>query len=428
MLKYIVLGLALLSFSGCASYSSGFQKVEVLLGQQKPQQALAELEKSPATGKDELLYLLDRAMLQRMSGMYQQSNASFEQAKKLVEKLDAVSITEQAGALTINDSMMSYEGEDYEQVAIHLFAALNYIKLGLWDEARVESLQVDMRLKKIAEDQKVKFEADAFSRYLAGIIYEQLGELDNAMISYRKSYETYKSQKQPVPQFLKEDLLRISKYLGLNNEYAQYQKQFNMKETLSARALNSQGEVILLLHHSLAPIKRSVSSLHMGRNGVRHRISLPEYQSRPSYVTRATLTIGNASVNAAIVNDFDRAARKSLQRHKPAMIARMIARVILKKAAAKAANDNNGGLAGLLVDVAGMATETADTRSWLTLPKNTLMARLAQKEGTYPATLTLYGAKGQVLEVMNLGNLELKKGKKLVIEKSYIRPLVQEKQ
>ncbi len=428
MLKYIVLGLALLSFSGCASYSRGFQKVEVLLAEQKPEQALAELEKSPPSGKNKLLYLLDKAMLQRMSGMYQQSNASFEQAKKLVEELDAVSITEQAGALTINDNMMSYEGEDYEQVAIHLFEALNYIKLGLWDEARVESLQVDMRLKKIAEDDDVKYEADAFSRYLAGIIYEQVGEFDNAMISYRKSYETYKEQKQYVPQFLKHDLLRLSKYLGLNDEFSLYQKQFKIKETLSAKALNGEGEVILLLHHSLAPIKRSVSSLVLGSDGIRHRISLPEYQSRPTYVTSAKLTVGDTSVAASIVKDFDRAARESLQRHKPAMVARLIARVILKKAAAKAASDKNGGFAGLVVDVAGIVTETADTRSWLTLPKNTLLARLPKEEGTYPATLTLFGGKNQVLEVINLGNLEVKKGKKLVIEKTYVRPLVQEKQ
>ena len=37
-------------------------------------------------------------------------------------------------------------------------------------------------------------EEDAFLRYLEGIIYESLGELDSALISYRKAYTVYKEK------------------------------------------------------------------------------------------------------------------------------------------------------------------------------------------------------------------------------------------
>jgi hypothetical protein len=425
--KHLVLCLLLALVSGCASYSSSFQKVEVLLSQQKPNLALAEHEKKPQSGKNELLYLLDKAMLQRMSGLYTESNATFEKTKMLIENLAATSVIEQVGAVTINDSMMSYEGEDYEQVAIHLYEALNYIKLGLWDEARVEALQVDVRLKKIAEENESKFEQDAFSRYLTGLIYEQGGESSDPMIAYRKAYQTYKEQKQPIPVFLKHDLLRLSQYLGLEDEYKTFKADFGIEKTLSAKELAESGEVVVLLHQSLAPIKRSESILVMGEKGVQLRISMPVYQSRPNYVHKARLTIGDLYADTVIVTDFDRAARKSLERHSAAMMARLLARAVLKKVAAKAAEDNGGSLAGLLVNAAGLVTETADTRSWLTLPKNIHFARLAVPVGKYEAKLTLLGNHNQVIQVLNLGSVELGRGDKVLLEQSFISPFVAEK-
>jgi len=425
-MKHLLICLTLVLVSGCASYSSSFQKVELLLSQQKPAEALLELEQHPQTGKNELLYLLDKAMLQRMTGAYELSNQTFEKAKKLVDELDATSIIEQAGAVTINDGMMSYEGEDYEQVAIHLYAALNYIKLGLWDEARVEALQVDIRLKEIAQKNETEFEEDAFSRYLSGVIYEQLDEQDEAMIAYRKAYQTYTKQKQSVPAFLKHDLLRMSQFLGLKDEFQKLQQEFGIEKTASLKELSQQGEVLIIFHHSLAPIKRSDSVLVMGDKGVQHRISLPIYQSRPSYVNTVRLNVGASSVEANLVHDFDDIARRSFERKKPMMVARLIARTILKKAAAKNVENNNGSLAGLMVDVAGMVTETADTRSWLTLPKDIHFARFPVESGTYPASLSLIGLQGQLLQSIDLGEIEVKKGKITFLEHTYIRPYIKE--
>ncbi|MDX8386938.1 MAG: hypothetical protein R8M46_00185 [Ghiorsea sp.] len=423
-MKKFIICLCLVLISGCASYSSSFQKVEVLLSQQKPKEALAQLELKPQTGKNKLLYLLDKAMLQRMSGLHSQSNETFEQAKTLMEKLSVTSVTEQAAALAINDSMMSYEGEDYEQVAVHLFEALNYINLDLWDEARVEALQVDMRLKIIAQDNDVKFEEHAFSRYLTGIIYEQGKEWGDAMIAYRKAYQTYQKQKQPIPLFLKQDLIRLSQEMGLEKEHKEYKKSFAMDDGVSAYDLSKQGEVMVLLHQSLAPIKRSSSIFVSGAKKIEYRISLPIYQSRPTYVSSAVLTVGDKSAKAVVVNDFDHEARKSLARATPAMTARLLARAIVKKTAAKTAEKSNGNLAGLLVDVAGMVTETADTRSWLTLPKNIHFARLPIQAGTYPAKLTLLGKSGAVVRTINLGQLDVKNGKKVVLEQTFVKPFV----
>ena len=421
----LLLAVLVAGLSGCASYSQGFQKVELLLSQQKPELALQELEKNPSTGADKLLYLLDKAMLQRMSGLYEASNTTFEQAKALMDKLEATSVMEQVGALTVNDSAMSYEGEDYEQIAVHIYAALNYIELGLWDEARVEALQIDERMKRLKEKRDGKAIEDPFARYLTGFIFEQGGEYSDAMIAYRDAYQIYRKYDYPTPLFLQRDLLRLSKYLGLDQEYQTYIKQFGFQEKYAVSRLQQQGEIVLLLHHSLAPIKRAHEVLVYSATGVPLRISMPVYQSRPSYIRQARLVVGDKSVSTVVVDSFDKLARLSLKTHQAAITARLIARALIKKQAAHQAENKGGALAGFLVDVAGMATETADTRSWLTLPKNILFARLPLAAGTYPARLELIGEAGHVIQTIDVGNVTVTKGKKTVLEKSFVAPNLQ---
>ncbi|MCF6208589.1 MAG: hypothetical protein L3J61_04295 [Ghiorsea sp.] len=245
------------------------------------------------------------------------------------------------------------------------------------------------------------------------------------MIAYRDAYQMYQRYKQPTPLFLQQDLLRLSKYLGLKQEYKTYSKQFAIKAVSSVRQLQKQGEIVLLIHHSLAPIKRAHEILVYSSTGVPLRISMPVYQSRPNYIHNARLVVGEGSVTTVVVDSFDKLARLSLATHRAAITARLIARALIKKQAAHQAGDKGGALAGLLVDVAGMVTETADTRSWLTLPKNIHFARLPVSAGTHHVTLELIGAAGHVIQVVDLGEVTLQRGEKVVLEKSFITPYSQ---
>ncbi len=418
MHKLYTLGLLVLFLSGCASYSNSFQQIESLLVQQKPQEALVELEKKPASGRDRLLYLLDKAMLQRMSGLFAESNTTFEEAKKLIASLRATSLVEQAGAVTINDSAMSYEGEDFEQVLIHVYEALNYIALGQLDEARVEALQVDERLKQLSEGED-NIKEDAFSRYLAGLVYEAEHELDEAMIAYRKAYEAYQYESEALPKLLKKDLLRLTYQLGLMDEFVKYKKEFDMDDSFIEDAIG-RGEVVVLLHAGLAPIKRSTSVFVNADDGVPVRISLPVYQSRKLAFSSARLTVGTTSVDLEVADDIDAIARASLESHKAAMTARLIARAIAKAAISKQAEKQGGEIAGFLADVAALATETADTRSWLTLPKRIYLSRLPMDDGEYQASLSLLGQQGEVIQNVNLGLITVRSGEKTFVEKTVV--------
>lgn len=185
--------------------------------------------------------------------------------------------------------------------------------------------------------------------------------------------------------------------------------------------MRDKGEVIVLLHHSLSPIKRDENVFVLGDDGIEHRIAFPVFESRSSPMAYAQLVIGDERINLDKVNDFDVAARESLETHKPAMMARLLARAIVKHNMAEAMRKESGELAGFMMNMAAMATETADTRSWLTLPKDIYLARVALPEGKYPASLQLFGANEMPLAILPLPEVEVVRGGKYVFEKIWVK-------
>jgi len=142
----------------------------------KPVEALKILDKIHNNG-DGVLYNLNKAILLRMQGKFSESNEAFELSKKLIETYEAVSITEQTGSFIVNDTTRTYIGEDFEQILLHFYESLNYLELDDRYAARVEALQVDLKLNQLARDKtKGTYTEDAFVRYFSGILYEELGE------------------------------------------------------------------------------------------------------------------------------------------------------------------------------------------------------------------------------------------------------------
>jgi hypothetical protein len=429
------LAILALLFSGCASYSDSFSVIESDMAAQRFGAALETLERQRHPKRDQLLYLLNKAMLERMNGDYAASNRTFEAAKAGMEELRGLSLREQGQSLLINDATRSYAGEEFEQVLVHLYMALNYLQLGERIDARVEALQVDERLREITQRlPENRYTEDALARYLTGMIYEELGERSDAMIAYRKAYEAYRRYGQnysvAVPESLKHDLLRLSQQMGLTEEMRQYKKEFRIERWMSADELAEQGELIFLLHNGLAPIRRehavTVPDLASGHFV---RIALPYYETRPTPVDGARVTAGSASASAEMAEDIRAIALKDLETKMPAITARALARAVLKAQMAKAArenarqqNQNNAGaaVAAMAVEIAGLVTERADTRSWLTLPSRIHLARLPLPPGTYTVKVDLLGDDGQIVSTQEYANMDIRRGAKTWLSPHWI--------
>ena len=378
--------LLVVTLSGCATYSDWVGRMEADISQGKPDKALKVLEKH-ASSKDEVLYQLNRAMLQRMAGDYEASNVSFEAAKAMISSLSAISVSEQGGALTVNDMMRSYTGDYYEQVLIHVFESLNYLALNQPDQARVEALQLDEKLKQHGDNSKYE---DGFARYLTGIIYEDLGEWDDAMIAYRQAYKAYRRYPQqlemPVPQQLKSDLIRLADKVGLTDEARRYREKFDIQSAPQIPA--SDGELIFLLNTGLAPLKRSIEVRTITESGQLVTVAMPAYEDRRPTVTAARVSIDGDSATTDLVENVDSLAMDALAKQKPLILARAIGRAVIKTKASKEADSRNDAL-GLMLNIANAITERADTRSWSTLPNLICLARLPLAAGRHQVQVEL---------------------------------------
>src|SRR5690242_10839759 len=101
---YILLAAMILATAGCATnYLDVMRQVNSDLVAQQPQSALKALE-GISGGKEQALYLLNKAMVLRMAGDYAGSVQAFEQVKPLILYLEATSVTETAAALTFSEN------------------------------------------------------------------------------------------------------------------------------------------------------------------------------------------------------------------------------------------------------------------------------------------------------------------------------------
>jgi hypothetical protein len=423
----------LAALAGCATFSDTIQSTERGLAQQQPKAALAEYQKLKPNAADRVLYLMNTGMLERMSGDYDASTRSLEAAKGQIEQLRALSIREQALSVTVNDATKAFTGEDYEQVMVNNFLALNYLERGQLDAARVEALQVDvlLREKQQRTSKGNPYQEDAFARYLTGIVYEDEGEWSDAMIAYRKAYEAYNKQLKAfgvaMPETLKHDLIRLADRMGIADEAKRYREEFKIDKTPSEADLLEHGEVVFVLNAGLAPLKREKAvTAPNPATGRIVRVAVPEYRPRAHPFAYASLSADSASARTSRVENVEAIAMKTLDSEMPGITARAIARAIAKDtiAAAAASSGNSGNnsgaaLLGLAVNLAGVFTERADTRSWFTLPGEIHLARLALPPGDYKLKIELHGKDERVLDSNEI-KIALRKGEKKYLSRYWI--------
>lgn len=386
------------TLSGCATYSDWVGHMEADISQGHPDKALKILEKH-ASRKDEVLYLLNRAMLQRMAGDFEASNGSFEAAKAMISRLSAISVSEQGEALTVNDMMRSYTGDYYERVLIHVFEALNYLALNQIDQARVEAQQLDVILKQHGDNTNYE---DGFARYLTGIIYEDLGEWDDAMIAYRQAYDAYRRYprqlEMPVPQQLKSDLIRLADKVGLNDEARRYRERFDIKSV--DQIPHNDGELVFILSTGLAPLKRSIEVRTITDSGQVVTVSMPAYEDRRPTVIAARVNANNKSTTTDLMENVDTLAKDALEKQKPLILARAVARAVIKTKTSKEAGGHNDTL-GLVVNLANAITDRADTRSWSTLPNLICLARMPLAAGHHEVRVEMMDRLDNVVTTKN---------------------------
>lgn len=201
---------------------------------------------------NKMLYSLELGYLCHADKDYKDSNVAFENAKALYNLKDYTS------TVFNNDSLLPkyYQGEDFEIAYTNFFCALNYIKLRKKNEAAVEARQANNLFNKIKlSDEKAIYKDDPFIRYFMGIIYENAGYLNDAMVSYKialKAYEEYNISKLSVPQNLINNLYTLYVYYDLLQDANKLKIKYPKTEKNN---LVNNGNLIIVNYNGLAPKK-----------------------------------------------------------------------------------------------------------------------------------------------------------------------------
>ena len=389
---------AMLSLAGCAlGYMDVMQQVDQDLAAQQPQAALKALDKLSG-GRDQLLYLLNKAMVLRMAGDYAGSVQAFEQAKPLMQFLEATSVTETAAALTLSEGLRAYQSPLYERLLVNVYQGLNYIQLGQPDSARVEAAQIDDLLKRLYPGvDAAPNGGDAFPRYFSGLVYEDMGEYSDAMIAYRQAYQAYRAagySDGAMPMDLKLSLCRFAEYLGLNDELNKYKSAFGIGLWPPVVKPDPQGQLVFVLSDGLGPVKTAVSQLLPNPvNGHYYSVSLPALTRRPPLVSDALVAVAGTEERTERVADTAMDASKQLQADRPKLLAAEFARNVAREIAANKMDRNSQGL-GSVVSLLASVADQADTRIWGTVPDNIQLTRFRLAPGNYDVTVRLQGAYG----------------------------------
>ena len=472
VVRMAALLLLLTWLGGCATYTTKFKNLRPELAQGQYDKALATVEKESGS-KDRLLYFLERGLILHYAEMYGESNLAFAAAERTADELYTKSLSEGALSLFSNDNAISYRARPFEMAMVPYFKGLNYIYLDQPGEAQVEarrasllmSKYVDATLDGLRDEDKSDLEKirnNAFLLYYSGMLYDWDGELNDAFIAYRNAAVAYQQTAglvgTEIPPSLGRDLIRVGSRLGFGAELDDLRKSHpdvfaevdELGEPLTRQAYQSRakwqkghGEVVILLEAGFVPIKSQVRfdfpifegeayddpdywswQLWAGMGNTHaliegHKIEywvsvaapeLRDGQHSPIAAARISAGVGGGHTFTSRVENLSRQARITFDAEKPSIFAKTILRGLTKYLGSRGAEKAGGEWAKLAANIFGAVTESADTRSWLTLPEHVNLARLSLPPGVYDLEVELLDAQGRTLQTETLSAVEVKAG------------------
>ncbi|MBC8007957.1 MAG: hypothetical protein H7X76_07920, partial [Prolixibacteraceae bacterium] len=403
--------LLLAVLSGCAtfrSYNAELTGTLDLASGGNVEAAIKRLERNNRFGrKKDLLYHLELGELQRLNGRYEESQKAWLTADAQVQAWEKTALANPqkllggVSSMLINDKSTPYEGHDYEKVMLTTRLALDHLARGDFDTARVDIKRTHERAAVIAELrskelQKTEEEAEkrgmktgfkelngypvqtidnpeinalknsyesAFSHYLAGFVYEALGEPSLAAAGYRRAIE-------------------------LQPDRAQLDDALAGLDTRVAASDAGYTDVLFVLESGTAPARQSrqfnLPFPHQNRLLI-VPVSFPVISpTLPSFMPEQLQIQGEAPISTTVITSIDLMARKALQEEMPGIVLRGIIRSSTKAVAQyQASRSDDSGLAAFAMAIGSIVTESADERGWRTLPAQIAIARARIPSGEH---------------------------------------------
>lgn len=428
-IQYLIIIALIVSLTGCANVMTNTAQhkgSDNLLLKRDVAAVIKKVETDKAKTykeKDRVLEYLDLGMLYHYQGDYQKSNQLLEQAELSMEELYTKSVSKAALSMLLNDNVLDYFGEDYEDIYTNVFKAINYLHQSQFDEAFVEIRRVNLKLSMLedkhqkmasglnsSKDKKTDIKAgsniftnSALGRYLSMIIYAHEGKQDDANIDYNKIKEAFDTQPDiytfsPPPLFdplkqISNPTLHIVSLVGRSP----YKKAREFHIATSKDQLT-----VVAVDESINPYIVSWPGIN---TNYYFKFALPYIVNYDTDIHRVVARINNDTYELNKLEDIGNVAVQTYKVKEPIIYLKSITRSVLKGIAAEAAKDEikkkNPGLSGTLmsaaVDATLYASESADLRISRYFPNDALIADIPLPEGEYQISIEYYHRNGNLL-------------------------------
>ncbi len=446
--------ILLFLFVGCGSVATQKAFYEPITAELKDgnfHSAAQRIEAAKAENKykkkDRFLYYIDAGLAYHYASLFDTSNHRLTQAEDAADELFTKSVSRAATSLLLNDNVLEYAGEDYEILYTNLIMALNYMAQDDFDGAFVEVKRANEKLnlleqkyadasrrfqegssddeEKVEIDysaKKVRFNNDAFARYLSMHVYAADGKMDDARIDYDLLRSAFREQPHiydfdvPDVKYSSEDksMLSVVALVGLSP----------VKEALNLRIRTDKDlDLVQVLYTD--PWRKDSEYGHLPMRvseDYYFKFSIPEIVSRPSRITRVRVFSNSEFLGELqLLEDVAKVAEETFQAKKSLIYLRTVARAVAKGLAAHKAKKkaDTGGVEGWLkkaaIDVATDVSENADLRCSRLLPGRIYVGDFEIEPGTYDLEIEFLDENGDLVSVQELNGYQvLKRGLNLI--------------
>ena len=390
--------------------------------------------------RDKVLYYLDLGMLYHYAGEYDQSSDLLGEAELLIEEYFTKSISQAAGSLLLNDTVMDYAGEDFEDIYLNVFKAMNFIKDGNIDGGFVEVRRVNNKLNLLedkyaslaasyssADDSAVPIEAgsnqfynSALARYISLLLYRADGDWDGARIDYQKFQQAYELQPAIYDFSPPIDEAVLESIAGARLSVVAFTGRAPVKKAKSLYVVTAPDAVTIVTNEEddsgqLVPTGYTNFYWPGIEGGYRFKFQLPYMDLQGSAVDLIVLVVDGQRVGElGLLENMERIALETFQVKYPIIFLKTVTRTIVKGILAQQAKtqvQNEGGLAAgilgsIVADIAVEASEQADLRTARYFPAFGYAGEFVLPPGDHRIEIEYYSG-GTLLFIDDLGTRSL---------------------
>lgn len=448
--------ILIFAFAGCSSIitsTAQYQEVEVLIAQDNYIEAVSALKKSQRKyfdEKDRILYWLDLGLLNHYAQQDSSAIENLHLADNAIEELYTKSVSKGVTSMLLNDNVLDYSGEDFENLYINVFKSLSYYRQGLSEEALVEirrltekfveleqkyekeisslkdSINVDSEIKEIP----INFYSSALSHFISMILFHNDRSYDDARISKEKLYDAFDNQPN-LYSFTKPDfdtLLSFSEKSKL--AFLTFVGQAPSKYEYTFSIDTFENLVIISIYENDKWTEFSTIPWEGINGGLHAKFAVPKMKKKGSIVDKIEIYVnGKYMADLTKLESIEDIAVETFKRDEAIIYLKSLARTVTKAIANEVLNKELdkktgggdwGGLTRLISGALINSTENADLRIAHFFPSIAYAGNVEISPGTYNLEIIYKGKNNNIIATDKFENYKVAKTKDIDFIETYL--------